>query len=183
MQELGFIPASILGGESIWVSASNSAQGATDITLDDYSPADGYTLSYSFQSSTPLTVAAVANGDDSGWTLDITGAQTLTLDPCRVPFVGMVTHTESGRTFAVDSGGIVVYASPLRSSSWSTVMTAIDAAMLTVSTNPNGSITVDGMTVTYKSSTDLIKLRDYAKQQYDKDIGRKFPRRILSRFV
>ena len=183
MRELGFIPAQIVGGESIWVADANTAQGREDIVLEDYTPADGYTLAYTFDAPTPLSVDADANGGNTGWTLDITGAQTLTLPPGRVPFVGMITHTSSGRTFAADRGGIVVEASPARTSDWTAVLTAIEAALLTVATNPHGNLSMDGMSVSYRGSSDLIALRDYAKREQGKDLGRRNPRRILTRFV
>jgi hypothetical protein len=182
MAELGYIPASITAGESVWIDADNTAQGASDIIIADYTPAGGYTLTYQFQSATPLSVVASANSENTGWTLDVTGAQTLTLDPGRVPFVGLVTHTATSRVFAVDSGGMVVNPSPAKTSAWAAVIAAVDAAMLTVATNPNGTVAVDGMTVTFKGASDLISLRDYAQRQYNKSIGRKAPRRILARF-
>ena len=183
MAELGYIPAEIVGGESIWVAAENTAQSSSDIILSNYTPADGYTLVYNFSASTPFTVAAVANGGDTGWTLDVTGTQTLTLSPGRVPFAGIVTHTTTGRTFVVDQGGVVVLASPLRVSQWAAVVAAIDTAMLTVGTNPSGSISVDGMAMTYRTPADLISLRDYAARELRNDTGRRLPRRLLTRFV
>jgi len=183
MEEKAFIPAQVTGGESIWVSASNTAQSSSDITFTSYTPAGGYTLAYQFAAPTPLTVDAVANGDDTGWTLDITGAQTLVWNPGRMPFAGIVTHTATGRTFVVDDGGVYVWASPLRVSSWAAVLTQIDAAMLTVASNPTGSISLDGQSTTYRGADDLVKLRDYAEMQLRKDSGRRMPRRILTRFV
>ena len=183
MIEKGYIPASIVAGESIWIAAENTAQDSEDITFDDYTPAGGYSLSYLFQSATPLTIAASPNTETTGWTLDVTGAQTLTLDPGRVTFVGMVTHTASGRVFSVDAGGLVVYASPAVASSWAAVISAVDAAMLKVATCPNGTVSIDGMSVTFKGAADLITLRDYAVRQYNKAVGKRGPSRILSRYI
>jgi hypothetical protein len=183
MQELGYIPASIVGGESIWIAAANTAQSRTDIIIDGFAPADGYALAYQFAASTPFSVTASANGDSTGWTLDVTGAQTLAMRPGRVPFVGIITKTDGGRTFAVDCGGVYVTASPMRVSAWVAVLAAIDAAMLTVASNPSGSVSVDGMSVTYRGASDLVSIRDYAQDQLNRDSGRRMPSRILTRFA
>lgn len=183
MDEKGFIPASVVGGESIWISAENTAQGRTDITFDGYTPNGGYTLAYQFGAEAPFSVSAASNGAGTGWTLDVSGVQTLTFKPGAVTFAGVVTHTESGRVFVVDGGIISVTASPLRVSSWAAVVAAIDAAMLTVSTTPNSSITVDGMSVSYRGSSDLINLREWCYQKLREDSGKRIPRRILTRYI
>jgi hypothetical protein len=183
MQELGYIPAQIVGGESIWIAAANTAQASQDIIIDGFTPADGYTLAYQFAADTPLSIAAVANGDNTGWTLDVTGTQTLTFTPGRMSFVGIVSHTTPARSHVVDSGGIYVNPSPMRVSAWKAVVAAIDAAMLSAAATPNGSITVDGMSVSYRGTSDLKSLRDYAVEQLRRDTGRRAPSRILTRFV
>jgi hypothetical protein len=183
MIEQGYIPAQITGGESIWVSSENEAQSSSDIFFGAYSPENGYTLAYQFGTNPPTAVDATPTTDEKGWTLDVGGATTLAWNPGRIAFAGIVTHTSTGRTFVVDQGGVYVNASPLRVSSWQAVLDAIDAAMLTVGAQPNSSITVDGMTVSYRGANDLLRLRDYAEQQLRKDTGRRMPRRILSRYV
>jgi len=183
MQELGYIPASIVGGESIWIAAANVAQDRTDIIIDGFTPADGYTLAYQFAASTPVSVAAVANGDSTGWTLDVTGTVTLAWGPGRIPFVGIVTHTTPARSHVVDQGGVYVNPSPMRVSAWTAVVAAIDAAMLTAAATPNGSISIDGMSVSYRGVSDLTSLRNYASEQPRKDTGRHSPGRILTRFA
>lgn len=181
MEEKGFIPAGVTGGESIWISALNTAQNSTDLTFDGFKPSDGYTLAYQFAADTPVSVSGVASGD--GWTLDITPATTLTWRPGRIAFVGIVTHTASQRTFIVDSGSISVTASPMRVSSWKAVVAACDAALLTASASPNGSMTVDGVSVSYRGAADLTRLRDYAAQQLKADTANRMPRKILTRFA
>jgi len=183
MQELGYIPASIVGGESIWIAAANTAQASQDITIAGFTPADGYTLAYQFAADTPLSVTAAANGDNTGWTLNVTPAETLTFTPGRMSFVGIVSHSTPARSFIVDSGGVYVNPSPLRVSSWKAVVADIDAAMLTAAATPNGSISVDGMSVSYRGVSDLKSLRDYAVEQLRRDTGRRAPARILTRFT
>ena len=183
MATLGYIPTSIICGESIWISAANTIQSGKDIILADYSPASGYTLAYQFASSTPLSVAAVANDDDSGWTLEVTGAQTLAWSPAVIAYAGIVTHTATGRTFSVDSGTITANASPLRVSSWVAVLATVDAAIASYASNPNGSFTVDGMSVSYRSMSDLIALRDYVSFRLSQDTASKSRRIIRTRFT
>ena len=184
MARLSFLPTRIVGGESIWISASNSTQSAEDITLDDYSPATGWGLTYSFSASTPISVSGVANDDDSGWTLELTGAQTLTFTPGVVAYQGYVTKTIDDvlKTITVDSGTLIVDASPARVSSWAAVLVAVDAAIATYAANPNGSITVDGMSVSYRSMDDLIKLRDYVNYRLNLDSAGRTKRIIRTRF-
>jgi len=183
MSELGHIPASIVAGESIWIATANTGQASADITIDGYTPAAGYTLAYQFAATTPVSVAAVANNDQTGWTLDVSGAVTLTWGPGRVAFAGIVTHTATQRSAAIDSGGIMVTASPMRVSQWQAVVAAIDAAMLTVAAQPHGSISIGGMSASYRSADDLTRLRDYAVGRLRADTGLRMPSRILSRFT
>ena len=179
---IGKLPARIVGGETIWISDANTFQGSSDIVLDDFTPADGSTLAYQFAAGTakPITVSAVANGDNTGWTLEISGAQTLAWNPGAVQFVGMIT--KASRIYAVDQGVITVDASPLRVSSWVAVLASVDTAIANYATTPNGSMTVDGMSVSYRSMLDLTRLRDYAVMMLRKDSAGKVPRIIRSRF-
>jgi len=182
MTNAGFLPSAITAGESIWIDADNTAQSSVDITFGDYTPADGYTLAYQFADATPISVDAVANDEDTGWTLDVTGAQTLIWQPGQLVFTGLVTHTATGRIFAVDSGSINVSASPLRVSSWVAVVAAADAAILNYAASPNSSFSVDGVTIAYRSIDDLIALRDYAQYRLKQDTKSGIKRIIKSRF-
>ena len=181
---LGHIPADIVSGETIWISAANTTQDTNaDIVLADYTPAGGYTLAYKFAASTPISVAAAANGDDSGWTLEVTAAQTLLWKAGTIRFAGYVTHTSTGRIFAVDAGTIRVTASPMATSSWSAVVTACDAAIATYAANPHGSFSVDGMSVTYRSLSQLLDLRTYAQSMTEQETGTRGKRIIRTRFT
>jgi len=183
MTHLGYLPSRIVGGASIWIAAANTIQGAADIILSDYTPAAGYTLAYQFAAPSPITVAAAANGANTGWTLDVTGAQTLIWSPAAVPFAGIVTHTATSRTFAVDGGAVAVEGSPLRVSAWVAVLASVDAAIASYATSPHGSIAVDGMSVTYRSLQQLTDLRDYANYRLRQDSANRPKRIIRSRFT
>jgi hypothetical protein len=183
MENLGYLPDSVIGGESIWIAAANSKQSKSDIILTDYTPAAGYTLAYQFAAPTPISVAAVKNLAETGWTLEVTGAQTLVWSPAAISFVGIVTHTSTTRAFAVDAGTIKVTASPLRVSAWVAVLAAIDAAIIAYAANPNGSISVEGMSISYRSLSDLTELRAYANYMMQKDSSNRIKRIIRSRFV
>ncbi len=177
---LGYMPARIVGGETIIRDADHV--GA--ITLAKYTPADGYSLAYQFAAHTPFVVDAGPTGDEAGWTIEVTGAQTLAIAPGSLPFVGMVAKTVDGvaRSFAVDQGTIEVAASPLRVSSWQAVLAQVDAAMADYASNPHGSISTDGMSVSYRSFTQLAHLRDYALMMLRKDTAARLPGIIRSRF-
>lgn len=180
--DAGFLPDSVIGGETIWIAAANTIQSAMDITFTDYTPAD-YTLSYQFAAPTPLTVAATANLAGTGWTLEVTGANTLTWRPGEIQFSGFVTNTTTQRVFAVDAGTIRVTASPLRVSSWVAVLASIDSAIATYASSPNGSVTMGSMSVSYRSMTDLVKLREYAAYMLSMDSSRRQKRIIRARFT
>jgi len=177
---LGYMPRKIVGGETILRDADTGGV----MTFDGYSPADGYSLAYQFAAETPFTVDADPSDDDAGWTIEITGAQTLAIPPGVLPFVGMVSKTVDGvlRSFAVDQGVIDVAASPLRVSAWQAVLAQVDAAMADYASNPHGTINTDGMSVTYRSFNQLSHLRDYALMMLRKDTSARMPHVIRSRF-
>jgi len=172
METLGYLPTSLVAGESINVD---------DILINGYTPAS-WTLTYEFAASAPSTATATQNDAATGWDLAVTAATTLAWAGGSVQYAGFVEHSD-GRKIAVDYGTIQVAASPLRVSSWVAVIAAIDAAMLTVGTHGAGSIAIDGMTVSYKSATDLINLREYAQQQLRRDTANRQKRIIRSRFT
>jgi hypothetical protein len=180
---LGFIPARVVAGESIWLSASNSRGTAVDIIIPDYLPAD-FTLAYSFASSTALTVTAVANNAGTGWTLEVTGAQTLLWTPGAITYVGVATSkTVSGRTFCVDRGDVRVDGSPLQASSYTALLAAIDAAIAEYAANPIGSFSLGDMSISYRSMADLMNLRNFYKAQLDRQTAGRTKRIIRTRFT
>jgi hypothetical protein len=181
-ETIGVMPLSIRAGETIWIAAAN-AKSAGDILIDGYTPAGGYTLAYQFAGATPISVAAVANGANTGWTLELTPAQTLTWKAGTIRFAGYVTQTAGGRVFAVDSGTIAVEPSPLATSAWTAVVTKCDAAILAYAENPNGSFSVDGLSVSYRSLSQLTDLRSYAKTMADQETGNRPLRIIRARFT
>jgi len=183
MQNAGNLPKQVVAGETIWISADNTAQGMSDITFAGYTPADGYTLAYQFAGTTPAAVAAQANAADTGWGLTVTAAETLTWKAGVVRFVAYVTHTESGKVYAVEGGEIAVIASPLATSSYTAALTACDAAIANYAANPHGSVGIGEMSVTYRSMADLIKLRDYLKSLIAEELGNRPIRIIRTRFT
>jgi riboflavin synthase alpha subunit len=97
--------------------------------------------------------------------------------------VGYLTETASGRVFAVDAGTITVEASPSRVSSWVAVLAQVDAAIATYAANPNGSISIEGMSVTYRSLEQLIALREYVVYRQQQDSASRPIRIIRTRFT
>jgi hypothetical protein len=177
------MPERIVAGQTIWIAAANTVQGGADIDIDGFTPAAGYTLAYQFAASTPVSVAAAANGANTGWTLEVTGAQTLLWTAGRLPYTAMVTHTATTRTYPVDAGTITVDASPMRVSSWVAVVASVDAAIASYAANPNGSIAMEGFSVTYRSLSQLTDLRDYATYRLQQDTASRPARIIRARFT
>lgn len=182
LENLGFLPDAIVGGSSIWIAAANTlADDPEDIIIDGITPAGGYALAYQFASPSPITVTATANGAGTGWTLEVSGAQTTAWGPGRIPFVGMAT--KGTFSIAVDSGVVDVAASPLRVSQWAAVLTAVDAAIAQYAACPYGTITVEGFSVAFRNLSDLISLRDYVRYLMESDNAKKQKRIIRARFT
>ena len=179
---LGFLPATLVAGETIWISSANTDQDKTDITISGFTPPD-YKLTYEFAASTPLSVEAEANGDNSGWTLTVTSAQTLTFGAGLLRYVGYLTNTTNDTKWAVDAGVISVAPSPLATSAWQDVVTACDAAILNNAGSGVLSLSVEGFSVTYKTTEELRRLRAYAQSMADRELGRHTPRIIRARFT
>ena len=183
MAQKRYFPEVVQAGETVWISAASVIDATkNDIIFDNFTPSAGYTLAYSFAAATASTVAAVANAGGTGWTLEVPAVTTLTWKAGAIRYNALVTHTTSQRVYAVESGTFRVLPSPLAQSSWTAVVAACDAAMLTYSGNPNASITVDGMSISYRSMDNLTTLRSYAREMELADKGYR-PRIIRSRFT
>ena len=173
------MPATVIGGESIIRDADHGGI----ITFDDYTPDVGYSLAYQYSAATPFSVAGVVSGD--GWTVEITGAQTLVLQPGPLMFAAFVSITADAvtRSYAVDAGKIDMSASPLRVSSWQAVLVSVDAAIAEYATTSQGSVSIEGMSISYRSMNDLINLRSYVSTMLRRDTIRNTPSIIRSRFA
>lgn len=183
MLNAGFLPDRVVAGESIWLSADNSAQDGEDLIFTDYTPAGGYTLAYQFAAKTPISVTAAANSGNTGWILTVTGAQTLLWLPGVVRFAGFVTHTSSGRIFAVDEGAVAVTASPLAVSEYAAALTLIETAILNFATDPTRSFAIGELNVSYGSLKDLLDLRAFYKAEVARQTGKRIKRIIRTRFT
>jgi len=174
----GFLPTSVMAGETIWVAAANTAQSSADIILPNYLPAS-FSLAYQFAAATPLTVAAAANGDDDGWTLTVTAAQTLLWKAGVINFAAFVTELAvTARVFSVDAGFIRVAASPLAVSDYAAALTAIETAISTFSAGGIKAFSLGDMQITYNSVSELFDLRDFYKSESMKQLSTR-PRRII----
>lgn len=184
-RNLGFLPASVIAGQTIFVSASNSVDdwAGDDIVIDGISPAGGYTLVYSFAAPTPISVTAAANGANTGWTLTVTAAQTLLWTAGKITFAALATHTASTKVYAVDSGSISVTASPLAVSQYAAALTAIETAIATFATDPQRSFTLGAMSISYSSLQELIDLRTFYRAEVARETGKRTKRIIRARFT
>jgi len=183
--QLGYIPANVTAGETIYISADNATQTDrnNDIILDDYSPADSWTLYYDFAADTPITVTGVANDDNDGWELTVTSAQTLLWKAGLMSFSARVVNSDSSLTIVVDDGTISVKASPLAVSSYKTALTKIDAAIADYAQNPMSSFSLGDQTISYRSLQELLDLRYYYKYLVELETARRPKRIIRSRYA
>lgn len=154
---LSILPSDLVAGESISESIASSY-------------VTGYTLSYQFAASTPITVACVASGT-TAWTLTVMAAQTLLWKRGTVRFAGMLTETSTGIVTCIDSGSIIVSASPLATSQYTAFVTAIDAAILTFASNPNKRLSLGAMSIEYKTLDELLGLRAWAQGMANAETG------------
>jgi hypothetical protein len=174
------MPSRLTGGESIIRSTATG----NALTFSGYTPADGWALVYQFAAETPIEITGEPTDDNAGWDIEVSGSQTFLFQPGLLAYSAFAQKTvgDSERSFLVDQGRIDVTANPMRVSQWKAVLSAIDAAIAEYATTPQGSVTVDGMSVSYRSMSDLTKMRSYVQEMLRRDTSNRLPKRILSRF-
>lgn len=167
--ELNQLPDSIVAGETLTATI-------TGLTTT------GYTLTYSFASAVPFSVACTVSGSD--FVLTLTPVQTIALRAGALRFAAMHAAT-GGATTCVDSGVIIVEASPLATSNYSAALAAVEAAILKFASNPNRRLSIDGMSIEYKTLDELLSLRSFYRSEINKDLGQRGggPQRVLARFA
>jgi hypothetical protein len=84
-----------------------------DRTLGDYTPSDGWTLSYVLTGAhaSVISISATANDGNTGHEVRVTPATTAAYTDGRYNLVGLVTHTD-GRRFEVYRAACFVYPNP-----------------------------------------------------------------------
>jgi hypothetical protein len=179
-RNLGFLPGAVVAGETIFVSASNAINdwAGNDILIDGITPAGGYTLAYSFSAAVPITVSAVANGANTGWTLTVTAAQTLLWKAGVIRFTALATHTASTKVYAVDCGAIKVTASPLAVSQYAAALTAVETAIASWGTSNQRSMQIGDMQVTFGTLKELLDLREFYRGEIARETS-SHPKRII----
>jgi len=180
MNILGFLPTELIAGAAIWVSDENAVATSNDITIDNFLPTDGV-LTYRFAVTTPISVVADANDDDTGWTLYVEGSKTLIWPAGQVQYDAIMVA--DGISYAVDAGSMSVAASPTTVSQWVEIKTQAIAAISKYSANPHSSFMIDGVQISYRSLKDLTNLVSYCDEQIANDTGRRQKRIIRSTFT
>lgn len=174
-KQQNILPTELTAGETI----------SATITMADYPAADGWAVSYRISAPTPIEQACTG-GTAGAWVLALSSAQTLTFPAGRVRFDALATQTVGAtvaQVVAVDSGSISVRQSPLAVSSWSAVLVSVDAAIATWGTNDQRAMTIEGMSVSYKSLDELLKLRAFCTHQISRDKGNQRPHILRARFT
>ena len=164
------LPPQITAGESINIDRFH---------LPGYPPDGGWAVIYHFNSSKTLSVPAMPTEDGKAWQLTITSDQTLQLDTGRIIYTAIATKGDT--SISVDSGTLLNLPSPLKPSHWQEVIREVDKAVLNFASNPTGSITIDGMSMTYRSMAELYRIREYATERLMADNGQSRPKVIRSR--
>jgi len=171
MSTLAIMPTSLTAGTSV----------SKTVTVTDYVPDDGWSITYRFGSSPdPVSVDGV-DDDDGGWTVELTAAQTLVMFSGQMRFDAIVFDgTES---ILVDAGIIAVTASPLLVSKWSAVLTAVEAAITSWGATDQRQISIEGMDITFRSIGELFKLRAFCVRMIGRETGNGMPTIIRSKFT
>ena len=170
--QLNIMPKSIVAGESVSLA----------VAINGVTPDGGWSLTYRLAASPGLSVEGVADGD--GWSVNITPAQTLTFPRGLIRFDALAKKGSGAdeQSLLVDSGTIAVSPSPIAESAWSAVLVQVDAAIASWGTSPNRSVSIDGMSVTFRNLDELLRLRAFCLQQVARDRGGMGPRVIRTRF-
>jgi hypothetical protein len=173
--EQAIMPTELVAGETI----------SEILTISDYPVEDGWAVSYRFATPTPITQACTG-GEAGVWAITLSSAQTLTIPSGRIRFDALATQTvgESvAQVVAVDSGVIVVSASPLLASKWATVLESVDAAIATWGTSDQRSMSIEGMSINYRDISELLKLRAFCVRMVARETGNRKPSIIRARFT
>lgn len=166
------MPTTITAGETI----------AAYLTIPDYSPNDGYAISFRFGGAAPFAVAGVSALDGAAWALDVTSAATTTMGRGRVAWDALAT--KDGVSTVVGNGTITVNASPLTVSRYVATLAAVETAIANYAKSTKRSFSVDGISTTYRDLDELLNLRAFLKREIAQESGA--ARRssvILTRFL
>lgn len=167
---LDLFPNTLTPGESVSVTFMSPS----------YAPEDGWAIAYRFAATDPITVDGV-DDSEGGFTVALTAAQTLTMTAGALVFDAIAT--KGPVSTAVDRGQITVMPSPITVSRWQAVLTAVEESIAGFAGNSNRSMTVDGMSVTYRSMDELLNLRAFCIKQIARDKGSRLPHVIRSVFT
>ena len=169
--ELSILPTSITAGESF------TATLTATVTVT------GRTCVYQFKAAVPFSVTCTDNG--TRFILTVTAAQSLTFKAGNIYFAAFATTTSTGEVACVDSGYLTVAPNPLATSSYSTALAAVEAAIANYAANPNKRVSLGTMSLEYRDLDDLIALKSYYQSEIARDLtGRgNGPFRISPRFA
>lgn len=170
---LNLIPETLTAGESLSVSVS----------VSDYKPSDGWALVYKFvYGVSSITANGNEDAEIDGWTVELTPAETLSIPSGTISFHAFAQKSSESviiESHCVDAGTIQVKSLV---SKWSAVLESVEAAIASWGTSDQRSMSIEGMSVSYRSIEELLHLRAFCTQQIKKELGRKGPHLLRTRF-
>jgi len=110
----------------------------------------------------------------------VPASSTLAWTPGPIRFVGMAT--KAGVATCIDSGVLTLIANPALPAPSAATLAAIDAAIATYAANPHQSISVDGVSTSFRSLSDLMDLRAHYADRVARETGTQRRRIIRARF-
>ena len=129
------------------------------VTVSGYSAADGWTLHYKINSTTPITITSTADGE--AHSILVSAATTAQYVAGTYNYQAYVTNA-SGERYTLQSGRVTL-ASISDISHARKVLAAIEATLEGRATSDQMQIEVNGRKLVYASQLDLRKLYDIYK--------------------
>jgi hypothetical protein len=159
-------PSTIQSGDTVSWTASGS----------DYTPADGWDLTYYIRGAVALDIDGVASTDQSEWTVTLTAAQTGTMSAGTYSFVARVSkdsdvYTVSKGFIQVETDLAAQLAGYDARSHIKKVLDAIEAVMERRATKEQESTQLpNGVAISLMPMADLIKAHENYSYKYEQEI-------------
>lgn len=152
-------------------------------SLPDYSPADGWALTYYFNANGQTPQSAV--GTTSGLDFLVTVSATTSAAFASTEWYWIAKVSKGSEVYTVDKGRFTVAPNPATftgdpRSLVKRTLDAIQAAILGTASKDELSISVDGMALSYRSMDELARLEIRYQDRYNRELAAERAARGLS---
>lgn len=157
------LPQIFDAGSTVEFSASFTSQNT------NYTPANGYVLTYFIRGSSNLTVVGTANDANDGWTVKLTSKSTFNFSAGLYEYIARVS--KDGDSFTVETGRLTLKAN-LANVEQGTRVNHVQHTISVLEDAIEGRITADvqqfsigGRQLLHIPITELVNLRDRYKRE------------------